>query len=114
MANVHSALGVIRAVSATESGAVDSAVPPAVWVMLLLRDAMPSSGRSTPGPQPAAEVIINLPLNPQRVHGRCGVLTHWHTLLLNQHRGACGAFKVSRGSPALSLRERAAIKAQRK
>src|SRR5436190_17164811 len=63
IANVHSALGVIRVVTATEFGAVESAVPPAVRVMPLLGDAGPSaperqpagSGDDHPGPpQPAA------------------------------------------------------------
>src|SRR6478735_5567670 len=53
MASVHSALGVMPAVTATASGAVESAVPPAVTLTLHLGDPMPSCRPSTPERHPA-------------------------------------------------------------
>ena len=64
-------------------------------------------------PQPAAELVVELPFDSQRIHRWCGVLSHG-THFLSYTRGRRRrTIQVSRGSPAL-LRERAAIEAGRK
>ena len=64
-------------------------------------------------PQPATNVVVELPLDAQRIH-RWGVLVQG-THSSQGRMGAFGAvFKVSRGSPAPLLRARAAVEAGRK